>query len=231
MKVTTNTQLIEQRAKWGKRIAPVTMLLLVGGLVTNFLSINNPEYFQITLVLLTLGFISAIISSYLVNNWIREPRADQVLTQLLQKFNNDYLLFHYTASIPHVLIAPDGLYAIVVKNHDGQITINGDRASRKFNWRRLFKFFGDESLGAPIAEAEGRTKKLHKTLVKSLPAEEIPEIKPMVIFSNKAVDLTLNNPTIPVMKTSELKSFLREQGKVRSVSPEQRKKLAEILGG
>jgi hypothetical protein len=231
MKVTTNTQLIEQRARWGKRIAPVTMLLLVAGLVTNFLSISRPEYFQITLILLTLGFISAIISSYLVNNWIREPRADQVLTQLLQKFSNDYLLFHYTSPIPHVLIAPDALYAIVVKNHDGQITVNGDRATRKFNWRRIFKLFGDESLGAPILEAEGRTKKLYKTLSKSLKPEEIPEIKSVVIFSNKAVNLIVNNPTIPVMKTNEVKSFLREQGKTRSISAEQRKKLAEILGG
>ena len=76
MKVSTNTELIENRKKWAKRIAPVTMLLLVGGLITNFLSINSPEYFRQTLILLALGFVSAIFSSNLANNWVREPRAD-----------------------------------------------------------------------------------------------------------------------------------------------------------
>ena len=96
MKVVTNTELVESRAKWGKRIAPVTLIFLVGGLITNFLSINNPEYFRMTLILLFIGFISAIFSSNLVNNWVREPRSDQILAQLLKKFGNDYLLFNYT---------------------------------------------------------------------------------------------------------------------------------------
>ena len=95
MKVTTNIELVENRRKWAKRIAPVTMLLLVGGLITNFLSINSPEYFRPTLILLALGFVSALISSHLANNWVREPRADQVLEQVLKKFGNDYALLNY----------------------------------------------------------------------------------------------------------------------------------------
>lgn len=231
MKVVTNTALVEQRANWARRIAPLTVLFLVGGLITNFLSFSQPEYFRWTLLLLGLGFFSAIVSSNLVNNWVREPRADQVLAQLLKKFGNDYLLFNYTCPIPHVLIAPDGLYVIVVKHHDGQITVKGRRVSRKFTMRRFFRFFADESLGAPIAEAENRAGRLQKLLNKSLEDEEIPEIKPVVLFSNKDVDLSVNNPDIPVMATKQFKSFFREQGKTRTVSAEQRKMLADILGG
>ncbi len=33
MKVTTNEALIEQRSKWAKRLAPLTMLFLIGGLI------------------------------------------------------------------------------------------------------------------------------------------------------------------------------------------------------
>ena len=194
MKAFTNTELIETRSKWAKRIAPLTMLFLIGGLITNFLSINQPEYFRPTLVLLALGFVSAIISSTLVNNLVREPRADQVLTQLLKKFGNDYLLFNHTAAAPHVLVAPDGIYAIVVKHHDGQIQVNGRRFSRKFTLRRLLRLLADEGLGAPIAEAEKQVSKLSKQLNNQLAEAEIPEIKPMVIFSNKDVVLTVNEP-------------------------------------
>lgn len=231
MKAVTNTKLVEQRAKWAKRIAPLTMLFLIGGLVTNFLSINQPEYFQPTLILLGLGFVSAIVSSHLVNHWVREPRADQTLDQLLKKFSNDYLLFNYTSAISHALVAPDGIYAIVVKNHDGQIRVEGRRFSRKFNWRRIFRLLADEGLGAPVAEAEKQAQKLNKQLGKSLAAEEIPDIKPLILFAHKNVTLTVNDPAIPVMQSNELKSFLREQGKNRAVSAEQRKKLTDILNG
>jgi hypothetical protein len=231
MKVTTNDQLIESRAKWARRIAPISMLLLLGGLVTNFLSINQPELFRVTLVLLGVGFVSAIISSHMVNQWVREPRADQLLTQLLKKFGNDYLLFNHTSPASHVLLAPNGLYTIVVKAQDGNITVKGRRVSRSFDWRRLFRLLADEGVGSPVGEAEGQAGRLKKFLRKELTEEEIPPIMPLILFSGKNVQLTIQEPAIPVMQTNELKSFLREQERKRVISPEQRRKLAEILGG
>ena len=229
MKVVTNTKLVEQRSKWAKRVAPLTMLFLIGGLITNFLSINQPDLFRPTLILLTLGFISAIVSSNLVNNWVREPRSDQVLEQLLKKFGNDYMLFNYTSPVRHVLLAPNGLYVIVVKNVDGQITVNGSRISRKFTLRRLFRLLGDENLAAPMAEADKQVRRLRNFLSKKVAEEEIPGIEPMILFSNKNAELTVNDPAIPVLATKQFKSFLREEGKTRNVSAEQRKSLAEAL--
>jgi hypothetical protein len=231
MRVNTNTELIENRQKWAKRIAPVTMLLLVGGLVTNFLSINDPVYFRPTLILLALGFISAIISSHLANNWVREPRADQVLEQVLKKFGNDYTLLNYVGPAPHVLVAPDGVYTFIVKNHNGEIRINGKRVSRKFTWGRVLRFFSDEGLGSPMNDAESRAGQVAKFLRQNLPEEDVPYVKPVVLFSNKEAELVINEPTVPVLKTNELKTFLRDEAKTRNTSAEQRKKLVELLGG
>lgn len=229
MKVVTNTELIESRAKWGRRIAPLTMLFLIGGLITNFLSINQPNLFRPTMVLLALGFVSAIVSSHLVNNWVKEPRADQTLSQLLKKFGNDYTLFNYTSPISHALIAPNALYAIVVKNHDGQITVNGHRVSKKFTWRRVFRLLADEGIGAPITEAEKQARKLRSFLDKHLNSEDIPDIQPLLLFSNKNLELVVNEPAIPVLSTQDFKNFIREQGKNRNVSATQRKELTQIL--
>ncbi len=230
MRVYTNTKIIASRAKWARRIAPLTMLFLIGGLVTNFMSMSQPQYFQPTMILLALGFIFATASSHLVNRWVREPRADQVLSATLKKFGNDFVLFNYTTSPPHVLLTPSRLYALVVKNQDGQITVNERRFSRKFTWNRFFRFFADEGLGAPAAEAENRVDKLEKFLRKNLAEEELPEIKPLIIFSHKDVDLTVNNTDIPVMRSNELKTYLREQDKNRAISAAQRQKLTQILG-
>jgi hypothetical protein len=230
MQVTTNTEYVEQRAKWGRRIAPLTMLFLIGGLITNFMSIYYPDLFRPTMILLALGFVSAIISSNLVNNWVREPRADQVLSQILKKFSNEYVLLNYTASIPHVLIAPDGVYAFLVKNNDGEITVNGRKVSRKFSLRRAFGLFGSDALGSPINEVEARVSKLQRQLAAHLSEEEMPPVKPIIIFSHKNAQLSVIDPAIPTMQTNQIKSFLRNEGKNRLISAGQRGQLAEILG-
>ncbi len=231
MRVITNTNIIENRSKWAKRVAPLTMLFLVGGLITNFLSINQPQYFRLTLLLLALGFIFATISSNLVNHWVREPRADQVLTTMLKKFGNDFMLFNYTSATPHILLTPTRLYTITVKNHDGQVTVKERRFSRKFTWSRLFRFFADEGLGSPISDAENNSHKLHKFLDKNLAGEEMPEIQPLVLFSNKEVNLSLDAPPIPVIRSNQLKSYLREHNKSKNISAAQRKSLISTIGG
>jgi hypothetical protein len=207
------------------------MLFLLSGLITNFLSMSQPQYFQLTLILLALGFIFATVSSHLVNRWVREPRADQVLSSTLKKFGNDHILFNYTSAVPHVLLTPNRLYAIIVKNQDGHITVNGHRFSRRFSWRRFLRFFADEKLGVPVAEAENRVDALSKLLQKKLTGEPLPEIKPLIVFSNKDVELSVSNPAVPVMRSNELKTYLREHDKNRAISASQRTLLLQIIGG
>ncbi|MEM7344822.1 MAG: nuclease-related domain-containing protein [Chloroflexota bacterium] len=231
MKAITNTDIIANRSVWARRVAPFTMIFLIGGLVTNFMSFNRPEYFQYTLILLALGFIFATISSTLVNRWVREPRADQILSTTLKKFGNDHILFNYTTAIPHILLTRTRLYVIVTKHHGGQIAVKGRRVTRKFSWRRVFRFFAEEGIGAPINEAQSRVNRLEKLLSQTLSSDEIPEIKPIVIFTDKTMDLTVTDPEIPVMQSNGLKSYLRENDKQKLVSAELRQKITQILDG
>jgi len=230
LKEITNTQIIESRSKWAKRIAPLTMLFLIGGLITNFLSINQPQYFQPTLVLLALGFVFATISSYLTNRWVREPRADQILTSMLKKFNNEYVLFNYTVSPPHILLTPSRLYVIVVKQQDGKITVKGNRISRDFSWKLFFRYFADENMGSPVAEVENGVGKLRKLLGNHLADEEMPEIEPLLLFSNKKAELNITDPAVPIVRSNEFKGYLREESKIKNISGSQRDKIAEVLG-
>ncbi len=230
MKAFTNTNLIETRAKWAKRIAPLTMFFLIGGLITNFMSINQPQYFQVTVILLAIGLFLSFFSSSLVNQWVREPRTDQALATTLKKFGNDFVLFNYTTVVHHVLLTPSRLYVVVARRQGGQINVSKDRFSRKFSWVRVLRFFADEGMGTPIREAQSKVKKLGSFLSKHLPDEEIPELTPLVIFTNKDVELSVSDPLIPVMRLNELKTYLREQNKHRAVSAQQRNTLIKLLG-
>ena len=232
MQVITNTAIIESRSKWAKRVSPLAMLVLVGGFMLNLYSFDKPEYTQYTFILLMIGFVLAIVSSHLVNRWVREPRADQVLTNTLKKFSKEFILFNYTTSPPHILITPSRLYVIVVKRQSGQITVNGQRFSRKFSWIRLLRFFADEGLGAPGAEAENGISKLQKLLSTHLgEGEELPEVKALIVFTDKNVELVVNDPVMPVMRSNELKAYLRQQDKQHVIAGPLRNELVEIIGG
>jgi hypothetical protein len=93
------------------------------------------------------------------------------------------------------------------------------------------RFFADEGLGSPHAEADNRVGALEKLLRQSLPEEQIPEIKPLILFSHKNVELNVTNPEIPVLRSNELKTYLREQDKNRAISAVQRQQLLELLRG
>lgn len=229
MKAFTNTELIESRTKWAKRVAPLTMLFLIGGLIVNFMSINEPAYFQYAVIMLGLGFLMSIISSHLVNNWVREPRTDQALINSLKKFGNDYFLFNYTAAAPHVLLTPSRLYVLVARRQAGEITVKGNRFSRGFSFVRLIRFFADEGLGVPFSEAQGKVNSLHKSLSGQLAEAAMPEIKALVVFTNKDAKLSVTDPVIPVLTISELKLYLREHDKNKAISAETRGQLLKIL--
>jgi hypothetical protein len=155
------------------------------------------------------------------------------LSLTLKKFGNEYILFNYTtSSAPHVLLTPSRLYTILVKNQDGQIVVNGRHFSRRFTWARIFRFFADEGLGSPAKEANQNAATLEKFLRKNLsPGESTPEIRPLVIFSHKDVELIVNNPAIPVIRSNELKTLLRENDRSKAISSAQRETLAKILSG
>jgi len=88
MKIITNEELIEKRKKWASILSPLALFLLLGGLALNIFSIRSeqvdPLYFYGTMSLLVFGFIASTIASGLVNQWVKEPRSDQVLEKLLK---------------------------------------------------------------------------------------------------------------------------------------------------
>jgi hypothetical protein len=232
MQVITNTQIIESRSKWAKRVSPAAMLVLLGGFLLNMYSFNNPEYTRYTFLLLLIGFFLAIVSSHLVNRWVREPRSDQVLSATLKKFDKAFVLFNYTTKLPHILMTPTRVYAIIAKRQTGDITVKGAKFSRKFTWARFFRFFAEESIGLPDVEAENGKANLVKLLKKNgFADEDLPEIDAVIVFTDKNANLTMIDPTLPVLRGNELKSYIRDRDKQHNISTQTRSRLIEIFGG
>ena len=127
----------------------------------------NEEYFFWSLPALAIGLVLASFSGFNANRYVKEPRPDQVLAKSLRGFDKNYHLFNYTAPIPHVLLTPSRVYAVLVKLHDGVIRREGNRWRRNFTIRRFIILFGEEGLGNPTRDAHNQAESLHRDLAEA----------------------------------------------------------------
>jgi hypothetical protein len=231
MKVTTNQKLIQQRSKLVRWTSMAGLMVLGAGLIASF----NEAYYFWSLPSLLIGFVLANVSAYNANRYVREPRADQTLEKSMRGFDNNYHLFNFTSSVPHVLLTPARLYAFTVKSQDGVIRKQGSRWKRNFNLRRLLFFFNEEMLGNPTNDALGNVDRLRSQLGKVIQGD-LPPIEPVVVFTHPNATLEIGDQTsdsddVPVVLAKDLKKQLRGQGKGAQIDPDLRAKLAEVLQG
>ncbi len=224
MKVIINEKLVKRQAAIGKWASLLGMGALLVGLVVSY---RRPTLLTISFGCLISGFVLASIGTYNMNRWVKEPRADQILTKALKGFDNKHLLYHYTLPAAHVLLAPSGLFVFTVKDHHGEIRCEGEKWHHKFSWGRLLLFFGQEGLGNPTREVRGEMERLRRFLDEKLPEADVP-IEGLIVFTNPRAKLELIDPAVPVVSSKKLKAFLR-QLKRKRIPAEQRKELAEIF--
>ncbi|MFB0534204.1 MAG: nuclease-related domain-containing protein [Anaerolineae bacterium] len=224
MKVITNEKLVKRQAAIGKWASLLGMGSLLAGLVVSW---RWPTQIAISFACLIAGFMLASLGTYNMNRWVKEPRADQTLDKALKGFDNRHFLYHYTLPATHVLLAPSGLFVFTVKDHHGEIRCEGEKWRHKFNWRRLLLFFGQEGLGNPTREVRGEIERLRRFLDSRLPEGDVP-IEGLIVLTNPRARLELIDPAVPVVSSKKLKTFLR-QLKMKRISAEQRKELAEVF--
>ena len=129
MRVTVNEEFLQRRATIARWTTLVGLGVLFVGLIASF----NQQYYYYSLPALIVGFVLANISGFNSNRYVKEPRPDQSLAKSLKGFDNTYHLFNYTAPIPHVLLTPSRVYAVLVKPQDGVVRQQGGRWRRDFN--------------------------------------------------------------------------------------------------
>ena len=83
------------------------------------------------------------------------------------------------------------------------------------------RIFGQEGLGRPDIDAENEVQILKKFLAKKMDEADIPEIKPILIFTTDDVELDTGESPIAAVKLKQLKEFMRQGGKNRVLSSQQ----------
>jgi hypothetical protein len=228
MKIIKNEKLIQRNSKLGNYISLGALAILGGGM---FISFNRPEWFAYSLVCLVVGYILTQIGMYMGNRWGRSPRPDEKIDAGLKGLHSDFIMYHYVAPAPHLLVGPAGVWVLIPFRQNGKVEFTGNRWKLSGGGfiQGYMKIFGQESLGKPEVEANAEIASVTKFFEKNLEAHEIPEVKALLIFTSDDLELLAGDSPIPAMKLKQLKEFMRQKTKERGLGQDQLKKITALL--
>jgi len=120
---------------------------------------------------------------------------------------NDVYIHDGYGNIDHIVLGPNGVFVIETKNYAGRIVCDGDEWSSqhtgKFN--RLLHY----DLGSPSRQVKRNALRV-KRVIENIDAFKSKRIwvDGLLVFANKRVDLRINNPTVPILRASNLPDFI-----------------------
>lgn len=227
MKVLSNEKIIKRNTQIGKYASLAALLILAGGMVISF---TMQEQVYIAFGSLMVGFILSQFGIYFGNRFGRRPRIDERITAALKGLTKDYTLYHYLAPVNHLLVGPAGIWILEPYHQRGTITYEKNRWRQKGGGLLLgyLKLFAQEGLGRPDIEVQTDLDSLRSALNKSI-GDELPPLNASLLFFDPRADVQADDAPHPTMKIDQLKDFLRKRAKENPLTPEQAKRITDIL--
>ena len=216
MKIIKNEKLIKRNGMIGNWTSMAALVVLAVGM---YISLKRQDLFVYALLALLIGFTLTQIGMYMGNRYGRSPRPDEKLDAGLKGLPGDFSMYHYTTPASHLLVGPAGVWILMPYHQRGQV------AFKKNRWKMsgggflqsYMRIFGQENLGRPDIEIDNEVNKLQKYLVKQMDEAQIPEIKPIMIFTNDEVEIDAEDTPVPAMKLKQVKDYIRQRAKEKPI--------------
>jgi hypothetical protein len=187
-----------------------------------YISFKRTDLFIYSLFALLIGFTLTQIGMYLGNKFGRSPRPDEKLDTGLKGLQNDFVMYHYTSPVAHLLVGPAGVWVVLPYHQRGQVIFkkNRWRVSGGGFLQSYMRIFGQEGLGRPDIEIENELRSLKAYLSKKMDESEIPEINALMVFTNDDVEIDGEDSPVPAMKLKQVKEFMRQKAKEKKLPGE-----------
>jgi hypothetical protein len=225
MRVETNMRLARRNRQIAQYLFFASFGLLIIGLLVSNVQLDQSDDvlpFLIPALVLPLAFVATMVSVRMTNLWVRVPRPENVIRDGLKGVNNKSVLYnYYLFPARHVLITPQGVYAMVTRFQDGRFTVEGDKwKTHRSTIGRLFSLLRFDSVGNPSEDARAAAAHV-QTMVDRVATGVI--VQPVVVFVDPRVEINMINPTVPVLypdvkRNPNLKNYLRDTAKASQVS-------------
>ncbi|XHH07843.1 MAG: nuclease-related domain-containing protein [Candidatus Bathyarchaeia archaeon] len=129
-----------------------------------------------------------------------------VTKTLTGNLNDDYILINGAylqgggGDIDHIVLGPGGVHVLETKNWSGKIVCNGDI------WQRP----GKRKMGSPSLQVKRNTQKVKQLINLSPDLRGLGVmVEGVVVFTNQHAHLSVNNPTVTILKLQQLPSHIK----------------------
>lgn len=231
MRIEINSKLVERSRKIAQYLFFFSFGILILGLfLTNqqFASLEQNDFVLGAVVpslVIVVAFVTTILSVRMTNKWIREPRPETALREGMKGLGNKAVLYSYFHNpAEHVLVAPQGVFAITTRWHDRRYSVTGDQwKSHRSLLSRIFSAFRFDGIGNPTADAIRNAEHLKKLLQPIAP--DVP-VRPLIVFTDPRATITIEDPVVPVLRAQDkiapsIKAFLRDVERLPTLTPAQ----------
>jgi len=223
----------EKLAARMRQIAQYLMFVTFGVPLVGLFFLNSQPadiFFAVVLpfVVLLIALIITVISVRLANLWVRVPRPEAVIPESLKGIGKNsvmYSYWHFPAR--HVLIVPQGVFALHVMYHDGKFSVHNDRWSRKqVGIARFLSLLRFDSVGEPTTEAKTAAEHVKKLLQ---PITGEIDVQPLIVFIDPKVEVEVGETSVPIVSADGgqdnggIKEYLYDlgKGKYKTLTPAQ----------
>ncbi len=203
MQVFVNEAFLAKRAKiarWGSIIGLAVLVLGLFVVGTNV---------TLSYVFLIVGFICATVASFIMYQYVREPRADQVIAKALRQVDRRYSLYSYYLPSDNVILSHHGITVVIPRMQKGRVWYDGKRWHHKAGFSKVKQFFGEPGVGRPELDVAQDIRTMQKWLAKR-GMEDVP-VNGLVVFVNPEIELELDNPPVPVVQPDNVADFFKEK--------------------
>jgi len=178
--------------------------------------INNIIVIGSFLLLMKIDWMIYKKSRKKVDDYRKGIKGEQAVINALKKLDDKYYLINDITlqqpygNIDHILLGPNDIFVIETKNYEGTIECNGDEWHRHYERRYGLK---DYSIDSPSKQVKRNAVNLKKFLsvAKDIFNHKNLFINGIIVFTEPNIDLNLNNPTVPVLRTEELRNYIENR--------------------
>jgi hypothetical protein len=197
--------------KRNRQIAQYLFFFSFGMLILGLLVINAPGmggqgegtslFFGLSSLILPAAFISTMVSVRMTNLWVRVPRPEKVIPEHLKGIYNKsvfYSYYHFPAR--HVLISPQGVFAIVTRYQEGRFIVRGEQwQAVRSPLARLLSILRFDGIGNPTRDAQKAAAHVQSLLAPIAPGVQV---RPLIIFTDPRAQVDAEDTPVEVVFVS-----------------------------